>query len=58
VRRFFSTRHGFFAAASLVCWLAWLVIEPEHRWVPIAIGSLYAVLSLLFFFDDRSGSRR
>jgi hypothetical protein len=58
MRRFFSTRHGFFAAASVVCWAALFVIEKEHRFVPIAIGTLYALLSIAFFLDERSRARR
>ena len=30
-------------------WSTLLVIEPEFRWVSLAVGCLYAVLSLLFF---------
>lgn len=48
MKRLLSTRHGFFALAALVCWATLVVIEPEHRWVAIAGGALYALLSLLF----------
>ena len=57
MRRLLSTRFGFFALAALVCWSLLLVIEPEHRWVAVAIGSLYAALSLLFFFEERPKQR-
>jgi hypothetical protein len=53
MKRFVSTRYGFFALASLVCFALLLVIQTEHRWVAIALGSLYAVLSIAFFFEER-----
>jgi hypothetical protein len=53
LRRLLSTRYGFFGFAALVCWAMVLVIEPEHRWVALAVGCLYAVLSVLFFFEER-----
>jgi hypothetical protein len=57
VRRLFSTRHGFFALAALVCWSLLLVIEQEHRWVPLVIGSIYALLSFVFALDERGRAR-
>jgi len=51
IRRLVSTRHGFFALAAVVAWLTLLVIEPEFRWVSLATGGLYALLSLLFFVE-------
>ena len=53
MKRLLSTRFGFFALAAVVCWSLLLVIEPEHRWVALAVGCLYAVLSFLFFFEER-----
>jgi hypothetical protein len=53
MRRLLSTRFGFFGLAALICWSLLLVIEPEHRWVPVAVGCLYALLSVLFFFEER-----
>jgi hypothetical protein len=53
LRRLLSTRYGFFGFAALVCWAMVLVIEPEHRWVALAVGCLYVVLSVLFFFEER-----
>jgi heme A synthase len=35
-----------------------LVIEREHRFVAIGVGSLYAVLSVLFFFEERPRERK
>jgi hypothetical protein len=58
LRRLLSTRFGFFGLAALICWSLFFVIESEHRWVPIAIGCLYAVLSVLFFFEERPRERR
>jgi heme A synthase len=58
MRRLLSTRFGFFGAAALVCWAMLLVIETEHRWVAFAIGCLYAILSILFFFEERPRDRR
>ncbi len=52
MKRAFSTRQGFFALAAVICWATLLVIEPEHRWVPLAIGCLYALLAVLFYFDE------
>ena len=54
MKRFLSTRHGFFALAAVVSTSLWLVIEPEHKWVPLALGALYLVLSITFFLDERS----
>jgi hypothetical protein len=56
MRRLFSTRHGFFALAALVCWALLLVIDREFRWVALATGSLYFVLSMLFWAEDLSRS--
>jgi hypothetical protein len=53
MRRLLTTRSGFFGFAAVVCFALLLVIEPEHRWVPIAIGGLYVVLSILFFVEER-----
>ncbi len=58
MKRLVSTRYGFFALASLVCFSMVLVIEEQHRFVPVAIGSLYAVLSVLFFFEERPNPPR
>jgi hypothetical protein len=58
MRRLFSTRFGFFGLAALVCWSLLAVIEHEHRWVALAVGCLYAVLSVLFFFEERPQPRR
>lgn len=52
MRRLLSTRYGFFGFASLVCWAMLLVIEDEHRFVAIGLGALYAILSVLFLFDE------
>jgi apolipoprotein N-acyltransferase len=52
MRRLLSTRFGFFAFAALVCWALLLVIEPDHRWVALAVGCLYAVLALLFLLEE------
>lgn len=51
MKRALSTRQGFFAFAAVVCFATLLVIEPEFRWVPIAVGCLYSVLSVLFFLE-------
>jgi hypothetical protein len=53
MKRLFSTRFGFFALAAVVCWSMLLVIEPQHRFVALGVGCLYAVLSVLFFFEER-----
>jgi hypothetical protein len=58
VKRLFSTRFGFFAMAAIVCWAMLLVIEPEHRFVALGVGCLYAVLSVLFFFEERPSELR
>jgi hypothetical protein len=57
MRRLLSTRFGFFGFAAIVCWTMLLVIEPEHRWVALALGCLYAILSFLFFFEERPRTR-
>jgi hypothetical protein len=54
MKRVLSTRQGFFAFAAVVCWATLLVIEREHRWLSLAIGSLYAVLAILFYLDALS----
>ena len=56
MKRLLATRSGFFGFASLICFSLLLVIEPEHRWVPVAIGCLYAVLSILFLIEERPRS--
>lgn len=53
MKRLLSTRFGFFALAAIVCWTMLLVIEPEHRFVALGVGCLYAVLSILFMFEER-----
>jgi uncharacterized membrane protein (UPF0136 family) len=53
MKRLLATRFGFFAAAALICFSLLTVIESQHRWVPIAIGSLYVLLSVVFFFEER-----
>jgi hypothetical protein len=58
VKRLFTTRYGFFGLAAVVCWTMLLVIEREHRFVAIGIGCLYAVLSVLFFFEERPSERK
>jgi hypothetical protein len=52
MKRVLSTRQGFFAFAAIVCWATLLVIEPEHRWVSLGLGCLYAVLAVLFYLDE------
>lgn len=52
MRRFLSTRHGFFALAALICWSLVLVIDPKFRWVALGLGGLYFVLSMLFWAED------
>jgi hypothetical protein len=52
MKGFLSTRFGFFAVAAVVCASTWLVIDPAHRWVSIALAGLYAVLSVLFLLDE------
>lgn len=52
MKRLLSTRYGFFGFAALVCWAMLVVIEVEHRWLAIALGALYAVLSVLFLLDE------
>ena len=46
-----NRRVGFFAIAALVCFLLMPVVEEKVRWVPAAIGALYAVLTLLALLD-------
>jgi hypothetical protein len=53
MKRLLSTRFGFFALAAIVCWTMLLVIQPEHRFVALGVGCLYAVLSVLFMFEER-----
>lgn len=53
MKRLLSTRFGFFALAAVVCWAMLLVIEREHRFVALGVGCLYAVLSILFMFEER-----
>lgn len=57
MRRLLSTRFGFFAFAALVCWAMLLVIESEHRWLAFALGCLYALLSIGFYFEDAGKTR-
>jgi hypothetical protein len=57
VRRLFSTRYGFFALAAVISWALLSVIETEHRWVALGLGSLYALLSVLFFLEELSTRR-
>ena len=52
MRRLLSTRHGFFGLAALVCWSLLVVIDREFRWVALATGGLYFVLSVLFWAED------
>jgi hypothetical protein len=58
VKRLLSTRHGFFALAAIVCWATLFVIEPEFRWVSLATGGLYAILSVLFLAEEITTGRR
>jgi protein-tyrosine-phosphatase len=58
MKRFFSTRHGFFALAALVSWAMLAVIEREFRWVAAGLGFLYFVLSLLFWTEELTRARR
>ena len=58
MKRVFSTRQGFFALAAIVSWATLLVIEPEFRWVSIATGGLYALLSILFALEHFTRGRR
>ena len=58
MKRLLSTRYGFFALAAIACWTMLLVIEREHRFVALGIGCLYAVLSVLFFFEERPRTLR
>jgi len=57
MKRLASTRHGFFALAALVSWATLLIIEPEFRWVSVAVGALYALLSALFLAEHLSRGR-
>ncbi len=52
MKRALSTRQGFFAFAAVVCWALVLVIEAKHLWVPIAVGTLYAILAVLFYLEE------
>lgn len=54
MKRLLSTRFGFFLLAAVVCWALLLVIDREFRWVALAAGCLYFVLSVLFWADDYS----
>ena len=58
MKRLFSTRRGFFALAALLSWSTLLIIEPEFRWVSIATGGLYALLSILFAAEHFTTGRR
>jgi hypothetical protein len=58
MKRLLSTRHGFFALAALVAFATLLVIEPEFRWVSLALGALYATLAILFLLEDVTRGRR
>jgi hypothetical protein len=47
----------FFLGAAVVCALLIPVPESEHRWVPIALSIVYALLALASWADAR-GRRR
>jgi hypothetical protein len=57
MKRFLSTRFGFFGLAAVVCFVMYPLIEPEHRWVSPLIGGLYVLLSLGFYFDELGSTR-
>ncbi len=52
MKRLLSTRYGFFGFAALICFATVLIIEPEHQFVSLGLGGLYAVLSVLFLLDE------
>lgn len=56
MKRFASTRFGFFALAAVVSGLMTLLIDPQLKWVPITLAALYAILSILFLADEWSRS--
>jgi hypothetical protein len=58
MKRLLATQYGFFGFAAVICFATVLVIEPEHRWISLGLGSLYAVLSVLFLLDDISRGTR
>jgi arsenate reductase len=60
MKRLLTTRYGFFALASIVCYAVLVVIDPEFRWVAVGVGSLYLLLAVVFFADEvgRSGQRQ
>ena len=47
-------RAVFFLGAAVVCALLIPVTAGEHRWVPIALAVVYALLSLASWADSRS----
>ncbi len=47
-------RAVFFLIAAVLAFLLTPVADPEHRWVAIATGSTYLVLSLLTALDGLS----
>ena len=50
-------RAVFFLGAAVVCALLIPVTDGEHRWVPIALSIVYALLSLASWADTH-GRRR
>lgn len=52
MKRFLSTRFGFFTLAAIVCGATWFVIDEKFGWVSIGMAALYAVLAVLFLLDD------
>ncbi len=47
----------FFLGAAIVCAVLVPVTEAEHRWVPIALAIVYALLALASWADTRSRRR-
>ena len=50
-------RAVFFVAAAIVSAVLIPVTGPEHRWVPISLTIVYALLSLASWADTRSRRR-
>jgi hypothetical protein len=50
-------RAAFFAIAAAVCFALVPVAEPDLRWVPWVVGSVYVLLSLASAADHRSRRR-
>jgi hypothetical protein len=50
-------RAGFFLGAAVLCFLLVPVADPGHRWVAVATGVVYLLLTVLSALDRRSRSR-